>query len=148
MTRASEQGLTPFDIECEDCGAQPKRPCARVPAKVGPYHQGRKVACHARRTAAGESSPVVDVTALRRERDMLRDQLAAVERGARSLAIRYSALVEAASKSVDPSMRSAADAARRAFQPLPAMPRAPLEMDDDLRRALERDSAALHDGTH
>jgi len=40
--------------------------------------------------------------------------------------------------------RIAAESARLALQPLPPVP---LEMDDDLRARLARDSAALHDTT-
>ena len=149
MTRASEQGLTPFDVECWQCGAQPKRPCTNEPPKVGPYHQDRKLACHSARLAAGEASPAVDVGALRRERDLLRDQLAEKGRALALLQRQHSTLIASvlAVASV-PDARLAAERAYRAYQPVPAMPRAPMEMDDDLRLELSRSSAALHDGTH
>lgn len=122
---------SPFHVACPACGAQPRRYCLGEPSRGGPYHQDRIIAW---RELCGDASPVVDVTKLRRERDVAVRALLRVARGGDAPG--YVARCALSALGVDADAVGAEPA------------RAPLEMDDDLRARLARDSAALLDSTH
>lgn len=147
---------SPFHVACPTCGAQPERFCTGVPPHAGPYHLDRRIAWR-RATLAieADAQPAVDVGGLRRHLEIATLALDAIARStthpnARGLAEQALRAVHGRCESTLGTARCEHAAGHRGGHVYTVTRHAPvpLEMDDDLRARLARDSAALHDGTH